>query len=103
VRGGVVVNDGRSCMALAELGLGLAYVFEPLVTEQLRTGRLRRVLEPYAASSPGLYSYYPSRSQHSVPLRLFVETLTSSLWPQGAPSGNVSSDSDERAGATPDS
>jgi DNA-binding transcriptional LysR family regulator len=75
VRGGVVVNDGLSCMALAELGLGLAYVFEPLVIEQLRTGRLRRVLEPYAASSPGLYLYYPRRSQRSVPLRLFVETL----------------------------
>lgn len=75
VRGSVVVNDGLYCMELAELGLGLAYVFEPLVMEQLRSGRLRRVLEPYAPSVPGLYLYYPSRSQRSAPLRLFVETL----------------------------
>jgi len=75
VRGGVVVNDGLFCMAWAEQGLGLSYVFEPLVREQLRTGRLRRVLEPYAPSVPGFFLYYPSRAQRSAPLRLFVETL----------------------------
>jgi DNA-binding transcriptional LysR family regulator len=75
VRGGIVVNDGLFCTALAEQGLGLAYAFEPLVTEQLRTGRLRRVLEPFAPSVPGLFLYYPTRSQHSAALRSFVETL----------------------------
>jgi DNA-binding transcriptional LysR family regulator len=75
VRGAIVVNDGLVCADLAERGLGLAYVFEPLVAEQLRAGRLRRVLEPFAASVPGLYLYYPSRSQSSAPLRFFVETL----------------------------
>ncbi|MBE7483661.1 MAG: LysR family transcriptional regulator [Polyangiaceae bacterium] len=75
VRGGVVVNDGLFCMALAELGLGLAYVFEPLVSDALRAGRLRRVLEPYAPTVPGLFLYYPSRAQSSAPLRSFIETL----------------------------
>lgn len=75
VRGAIVVNDGLVCADLAEQGLGLAYVFEPLVTEQLRAGRLRRVLEQFAPSVPGLYLYYPSRSQSSAPLRFFVETL----------------------------
>lgn len=75
VRGSVVVNDGLFCMPLAEQGLGLSYMFEPLVSEQLRTGRLRAVLEPYAPSVPGLYLYYPSRAHQSAPLRLFVETL----------------------------
>ncbi|NOK33241.1 LysR family transcriptional regulator [Corallococcus exercitus] len=75
VRGGVVTNDGLFCMDWAEQGLGLAYVSEPLVTEQLRTGRLRRVLEPYAASVPGFYLYYPSRAQRSAPLQLFIETI----------------------------
>jgi DNA-binding transcriptional LysR family regulator len=62
-------------MSLAEQGLGLAYVFEPLVTEQLRTGRLRQVLEPFAPSVPGLYLYYPKRSERAGPLRFFIETL----------------------------
>ena len=75
VRGGVVTNDGLFCAAWAEQGLGLSYVMEPLVTEQLRTGSLRRVLEPYAASVPGFFLYYPSRGQRSGPLGLFVETV----------------------------
>ncbi len=75
VRGSIVVNDGLFCTQLAEQGLGLAYAFEPLVEEQLRAGRLRRVLEPFAPSVPGLYIYYPSRAQRSEPLRLFVETI----------------------------
>jgi DNA-binding transcriptional LysR family regulator len=75
VRGGVVVNDGLCCVTLAEQGLGLAYAMEPLVKEQLRTGKLRLVLEAYASSVPGFYLYYPSLSQRSAPLKLFVETL----------------------------
>ncbi len=75
VTGGVVVNDGLFCMAWAEQGLGLAYAIEPLVREQLRSDRLRRVLEPYAPTVPGFFLYYPSRAQRSGPLRLLVETL----------------------------
>lgn len=75
VRGGVVVNDGLFCLTWAEQGLGLSYVMEPLVKEQLRTGSLRRVLERYAAAVPGFFLYYPSQAQRSAPLRLFVETV----------------------------
>ncbi len=85
VRGGVVVNDGLFCMALAEQGLGLAYVFEPLVQEQLRTGRLRCVLEPFSPSVPGLFLYYPSRARGSVPLRSFVEMLRDLTTPRLTP------------------
>jgi len=73
VRGGVVTNDNAANVAMAEQGLGLAYALEPTVTEQLRAGRLRRVLEPYAPTVPGFFLYFPSRSQRSAPLRLFVE------------------------------
>jgi DNA-binding transcriptional LysR family regulator len=75
VRGGLVVNDGLFCTSWAEQGLGLAYAMEPLVDEQLRKGRLRRVLEPYAPTVPGFFLFYPSRAQSSAPLRLFVETV----------------------------
>jgi DNA-binding transcriptional LysR family regulator len=73
VRGGIVTNDGPLSVSMAEKGLGLAYAFEPMVKDQLRTGRLRRVLEPYAATVPGYFLYFPSRAQRSAPLRLFVE------------------------------
>jgi len=73
VRGGVVTNDNQLTVAMAEEGLGLAYAFEPMVAEQLRTGRLERVLEPYAPRVPGYFLYYPSRAQSSPALRLFVD------------------------------
>ena len=73
VRGGVVTNDNQLSVALAEQGLGLAYAFEPMVEEQLRTGRLQRVLESYAPTVPGFFLYFPSRAQRSPALRLFVD------------------------------
>jgi DNA-binding transcriptional LysR family regulator len=73
VRGGVVSNDSRLRIALAEQGVGLAYVMEPNVAEELRKGRLRRVLEPFAAAVPGFFLYFPSRAQRSPALQLFVQ------------------------------
>jgi DNA-binding transcriptional LysR family regulator len=73
VRGGVVTSDARLNAFLAEQELGLAYAFEPMVMEQLRTGRLQRVLESYAPTVPGFFLYYPSRAQRSALLRLFIE------------------------------
>jgi len=73
VRGGIVTNDSALAVSMAQSGLGLAYAFEPMVLKQLRTGRLRRVLETYAAEAPGYFVYFPSRAQRSGPLRLFLE------------------------------
>jgi DNA-binding transcriptional LysR family regulator len=73
VRGGIVSNDSAMNLSMAEQGLGLAYAFEPMVMEQLRSGRLQLVLEPYAPTVPGFFLYYPSRARSSAPLRLFVE------------------------------
>jgi DNA-binding transcriptional LysR family regulator len=73
VRGGVVANEPQLCITMAEQGLGLAYTFEPSVAEQLRTGRLKTVLEAYAPTVPGFFLCYPSRAQSSPALRLFVE------------------------------
>ena len=73
VRGGIVSNDGPLSVSLAERGLGLAYSPEPRVAEQLRAGRLQRVLERYAPTVPGFFLYFPSLAQRSAPLRLFIE------------------------------
>jgi DNA-binding transcriptional LysR family regulator len=60
VRGGVVSNDSRLNASLTEQGLGLAYAFEPRVVEQLRSGRLVRVLEAYAPTVPGFFLLFPA-------------------------------------------
>jgi len=83
VRGGVVVNDGIVCTAMAKLGLGLAYALEAMVSDELRNGQLQRVLEPFAPTVPGYFLYFPSRAQRSPPLRLFVETAKEVLLRSG--------------------
>jgi len=75
VRGGLVCNDGMISQEWAEQGLGLAYAFEPLVQEAIQAGRLRHVLEPYSATEPGFFLYYPSRAQRSAPLTVFIDAL----------------------------
>jgi DNA-binding transcriptional LysR family regulator len=73
VRGPVITSDTHLLLRMAEAGVGLAYVFEPMVTEELRRGTLHMVLEPYAAWVPGLFLYFPSRAQVSPALRAFVD------------------------------
>lgn len=73
VRGGLVTNDGELRIRLAEEGLGLTYVLEQSVADQLEEGRLEIVLEPWAPRVPGFFLYYPSRAQRSPALRAFVE------------------------------
>jgi DNA-binding transcriptional LysR family regulator len=75
VRGGVVSNDADLRAALAEAGAGLVYVPDFSVERQLRSGKLKVVLEAYAAEVPGFFLYFPSRAQKSPALRLFVETV----------------------------
>jgi DNA-binding transcriptional LysR family regulator len=74
IRGGVVTSDARLSASLAERGMGLAYTLEPMILEEVRSGRLQVVLERYAPAVPGFFLYYPSVARRSVPLRLFVET-----------------------------
>ena len=73
VRGGVVSGDARLNASLAEQDLGLVYALEPMVLEQLRTRRLKVVLERYAPTVSGFFLYFPSVARRSAPLRLFVE------------------------------
>jgi DNA-binding transcriptional LysR family regulator len=75
VRGGIVANDGLILVEYAEEGVGLAYAFEPLARERIRSGRLRHVLEPYYSVEPGFFLYYPSRAQRSAALQVFIDTI----------------------------
>jgi DNA-binding transcriptional LysR family regulator len=75
VGGPLIVNDLDVAKAAALRGVGLAFLAEPLVTEQLAAGRLELVLEDHAAWSPGAYLYYPSRSQMLPKLRAFIDFI----------------------------
>lgn len=73
VTGRVATNDPELLIRLALAGVGLLYAYEPQIAAELRSGSLELVLEPYAASVPGFFLYFPSRSQVSPALRAFVD------------------------------
>ncbi len=58
-------------------GLGLAQVPEPLAAGAVKTGKLVRVLEPFAPMAPGVFLYYPSRHQMMPKLRAFIDHVKS--------------------------
>jgi DNA-binding transcriptional LysR family regulator len=73
IRGSLVCSDVVVMVRAAQAGLGLAYVNEHSVAEELARGELRMVLEDYAATVPGFFAYFPSRAQKLPKLRAFLD------------------------------
>ncbi len=67
----------------ARLGLGLAYVPEELITDDLAQGTLIRVLQRYSQRLEGSYLYYPHRNV-SPALRAVIDTLRIARLPAGS-------------------
>lgn len=73
-RGTAVVTDSLGAIDLALAGIGLAYVFEPLVRADLAAGRLVQILPQTAIEEPGLFLYFPRRASMAPKLRAFIDT-----------------------------
>ena len=56
-------------------GAGLIYTTEDSIRDELKSGKLEAMLEPYAATSTGFYLYYSQRSQVLPKLRAFIEHI----------------------------
>lgn len=69
-----VFSDSYMEAAAARMGLGLAYVPEELVADELARGTLIRVLQRFSHRLDGLYLYYPHRNV-SPALRALIDTL----------------------------
>ncbi|MDX8460119.1 LysR family transcriptional regulator [Mesorhizobium humile] len=73
-RGTAIVTDSLGAIDLALAGVGLAYVFEPLVRADLAAGRLVQILPQMAIQEPGLFLYFPRRASMAPKLRAFIDT-----------------------------
>ncbi|MCQ4326379.1 LysR family transcriptional regulator [Stutzerimonas stutzeri] len=73
VDGPLTLDDVGLMPGPAQQGVGLAYVFEELVKDQLADGRLVQVLEDWCPYYPGLHLYYPSRRHVPATLKAFIE------------------------------
>jgi len=75
VCGPVRISDGLFARDLAVDGVGLAYVFEPLVRDELDAGRLVHILPETAIEEPGFFLYFPERQRQSPKLRALIEVI----------------------------
>jgi DNA-binding transcriptional LysR family regulator len=74
VSGTAIVNDALHARDLALAGLGLCYIFEPLVRADIRAGRLTPILPKAAISEPGLFLYFPKGAAAAPKLRALIDT-----------------------------
>ena len=66
--------DEPEMMAQASgFGIGLAYVGEWMVADDIASGRLVEVLSEWTPSYPGYCLYYPGRRHMAANLRAFID------------------------------
>lgn len=81
VTGSILVNDPMYAKELALAGVGIAYLFEPLVRQEIGAGTLRPVLPQAAIEEPGLFLYFPRRAAEAPKLRTFIQVAREVLKP----------------------
>jgi DNA-binding transcriptional LysR family regulator len=69
----LVVNDTSMIAEFARQGLGLAYLPDIEIADDLAAGRLQRVLAPFVPTTPGLFLYFPVRTQSQPKLRALID------------------------------
>ncbi|GKO38367.1 hypothetical protein NUBL21974_04900 [Klebsiella quasipneumoniae] len=72
VKGDLVVDSDTAMIQAAESGLGIAFVYQSLVSAQLNAGSLVRLLPSYRYPADHFCVYYPSRKHIPAPLRAFI-------------------------------
>ena len=75
VSGSLLLNDAESIRHAALDGIGLAYLFEDQVADDLATGRLVILLREWCPITVGYHIYYPDRRSVSTALRLLIVAL----------------------------
>ncbi|BBB67774.1 LysR family transcriptional regulator [Undibacterium sp. YM2] len=79
VRHRLQLNDAEALLVAALNGIGVAYIAEDLAREDLRSGRLVKILPDYETPSrPVHLIYHPDRRQ-TPKLKSFIDTVVSEL------------------------
>src|SRR5919197_1484170 len=71
--GQFIAADFPAMLGAAVEGMGLAQVPAPLAAAAVTAGKLVRVLEQFAPTTPGVFLYYPSHRQIMPKLRAFID------------------------------
>ncbi len=75
VSGPVRITDGLYARDLALAGIGIAYVFDTHVRDDIAAGRLVQILPDTAIEEPGFFLYFPERQRHAPKLRALLDLI----------------------------
>jgi DNA-binding transcriptional LysR family regulator len=82
VSGPVRVTDPLLARDLALAGVGIAYLFEPLVRADIRERRLKWLMPKASIEEPGLFLYFPRNAANMPKLRAFIDVAREVLKPR---------------------
>jgi len=73
-----IVFDGMEAVRQAVCdGLGIGWSLRAIIEHGIQAGTLETVLDPYVATVPPYYLFYPEQNRRLEPLRLFIDHLIS--------------------------
>ncbi len=75
VKGNLIVDSTTALIDAARAGIGIGWLFQPSVDDDLRAGTLESVLESHSIERPGYFLYYPRANARIEVLRAFVEFI----------------------------
>ncbi|MBK8007566.1 MAG: LysR family transcriptional regulator [Rhizobiales bacterium] len=75
VEGRFTFSDASLCLNAAREGHGIAYLTEDRIGDDLKRGKLVRVLQDWCPEFSGYHLYYPSRRQSTRAFSLLIEAL----------------------------
>jgi len=73
----ITINDTATTIAAARAGLGLAYLLEARIADDLASGALVRVMEQYVSPGEPFHIYYSSRRHNHPALRTLTNIIRS--------------------------
>ena len=79
VRGNLQANNGDALRAAACAGLGVVYLPDFILGEDLARGRLRRLLADWRAPDIPIHAVFPPQRHAFARLRVFVDFLVERL------------------------
>ncbi|KTE03898.1 MAG: LysR family transcriptional regulator [Sphingopyxis sp.] len=79
VAGPIIVNDWIAALVAMRAGVAMGMMAEPMATAMVESGELELVLTDHAASTSGLFLYYPGRKQVMPKLRAFIDYVRDNL------------------------
>lgn len=83
----LVLDNGEAIRAAALDGLGLAFLFETQVANDLASGSLIKVLPDWVRPLPGFSLFYPSRRQVSPAFRVWIDYMKGCKPDHSSPAG----------------